>query len=272
MAFSPLQHVEKPSTIHYQIGARLVSEVKWVSQHLQASVGKNCLVCLVHLIVFVTEQGLQQGSQFIYSKLASSVISCWTTIISWLNKMRWIFLSLSLGIFQSDNKAFTLNFTSMVEVTDCLSSFFCNSLPTSAALSALTPAFAALVNPVENDTSNCLSWLWSKGLFSSSHVRASATVLASLFIHALARSLWSGQCFLTPSSMNWLISAKWFSFCTQYMWPESLLLILPLLNPPFDFAAFISLCSIHMSQINHGKNNKQCGSHKQWNFQKSHCN
>ena len=113
-------------------------------------------------MVFVTEQGLRQGSQFIYSKLALSVISCWTTIISWLSKMRWIFLSLSLGIFLSDNKAFTLNFTSMVEVTDCLSSFFCDSLPTSAALAALTPSFAALVYPVENDTSNHKQWNFQK--------------------------------------------------------------------------------------------------------------
>ena len=70
-------------------------------------------------------------------------------------------LLIDLGIFLSDDRACTLN--SMVDVTGCPSSFFCISLPTSAALSALTASFAMPVHPVE-DTRNCLSRSWSKGL------------------------------------------------------------------------------------------------------------
>ena len=53
----PLNHVEKPSTINHQTVARLVSEVKWIGQHLQASLGKDCFVRLVHFLIFVAEQG-----------------------------------------------------------------------------------------------------------------------------------------------------------------------------------------------------------------------
>ena len=53
----PLHHVEQPSTINHQTGAGLVSEVKWIGQHLQTSLGKDCFVCLVHFLNFVAEQG-----------------------------------------------------------------------------------------------------------------------------------------------------------------------------------------------------------------------
>ena len=53
--------------------------------------------------------------------------------------------------------------------------------------------FAVLVNPVENDTSNCLSGSWSKGSFSSNHMRTSAIVPESHFICVSARSLWNGD-------------------------------------------------------------------------------
>lgn len=72
-----------------------------------------------------------------YSKLFSTVIPLWAIIINQLKNLReftWILFSLILGVF----KSCTLNFTSMVDVTDCPSSFFCISLPSSSALSALT--------------------------------------------------------------------------------------------------------------------------------------
>ena len=89
-------------------------------------------------------------------------------------------LSLTLGIFLSDERACTLNSTCMVDVTDFLSRFICIFLPTSATLSALTASSAVLVNPVEKDTSNCLSRSRSKGLFSSSHLWISSIACVSL--------------------------------------------------------------------------------------------
>ena len=71
--------------------------------------------------------------------------------------MKLIFIDL-FGIFLSDDRACTLNFTCMIDVTDFLSRFMYIFLPTSAALSALTVSTASsavLVNPVEKDTSNC---------------------------------------------------------------------------------------------------------------------
>ena len=90
----------------------------------------------------------------------------------------------------------------MIDVTDFPSRFICIFLPTSVALSPLTASSAVLVNPVEKDTSNCLSRSRSKGLFSSSHLRTSPIASVSRFICVLARSLWSGPCFLIPSSMQ----------------------------------------------------------------------
>ena len=65
---------------------------------------------------------------------------------------------LNFGIFLRDEKACTFNFTPMVDVTGCPSSFICICLRISwisVDLSALTSA--VLVNPDEKDTSNCLS-------------------------------------------------------------------------------------------------------------------
>ena len=138
-----------------------------------------------------------------YCNAFSTVISRWASRISQLKNLSEssrIFFSLTLGIFLSEDRACSLNLTSMVVVTDCPSSFFCMSLPTAAALSAFTPSPVVLVDPVENDTSKLLSRSWSKGWF---HLRTSAIASAS---RVIASSLWSGQCFLTPSSMRWLTS------------------------------------------------------------------
>ena len=82
---------------------------------------------------------------------------------------------------------------------------------------------------------------------SSNHFRASSTAFASRFICVLRRSLWSGAYLLTSSSSRWLMSEKWLRVSIRHLWPEKLFLILPLLSPPSDLAAFINV----MMQICH---------------------
>ena len=51
-----LHHVEKSSAINHWTGEWLVSGVMQLGQIRQASVGKVCLVRLVHFMIFVAEQ------------------------------------------------------------------------------------------------------------------------------------------------------------------------------------------------------------------------
>ena len=57
LALFPLHHVEKTSNMNYQTGAGLVSVIRWIGQYLQASLGKDSFVRLVHFLIFVAEQG-----------------------------------------------------------------------------------------------------------------------------------------------------------------------------------------------------------------------
>ena len=61
----PLHHVEKPSAINHQTGAGLVSEVERIGQLLQASLGKACLVRLVHFLIFFAKQ--RQGRKSVHT-------------------------------------------------------------------------------------------------------------------------------------------------------------------------------------------------------------
>ena len=62
---------------------------------------------------------------------------------------------------------------------------------------------------------------------------ASSNASASHCISVLSRSVWSGACLLTSSSICWLASDKWLRVSTQHLWPE---------RNCFSF----SLCSIHL--------------------------
>ncbi len=99
----------------------------------------------------------------------------------------------------------------------------------------------------------------------------SAVASASRFIRVLASSLWSGQCFLTPSSMRWLTSAKWLRVCTQHLWLESLFLILPHLQTWLPSSVSVQ-CRCHTRcQTSHGESSEQCDSHGLRIVQRSPC-
>jgi len=152
--------------------------------------------------------------------------------------------SLTVRSFLSDDRAFTFDLTSMVDVPDCPSSLICISI--SCCLSTDWVISCACESCWE-DMSNSFSWSLLKGMFSSDHFRVSLTASASSFICVLARSLWSAACLLASSCMHWATSEKWPGVNTQHLWPKKLFLILPLLSQPSNLVAFINVCSKQMS-------------------------
>jgi len=59
--------------------------------------------------------------------------------------------------------------------------------------------------------------------------------------------VWSIAYFPMSCSIRCLTSEKWLRVSTQHLLLESRFLILPLLSPPSDLAAFINVCSVQMS-------------------------
>ena len=129
-------------------------------------------------------------------------------MISRLNftESRWIFFLLTVGIFLSDDRAFTFDLTSMLDVTHCPSSLIC--IFTSAAVSALTESPSMLVNPVEKDTSNSLSWLLLNGMFSSNNIRASSTASICISLHLCLKQVSMEWCIFTNIFFQPLVDVR----------------------------------------------------------------
>ena len=157
-----------------------------------------------------------------FCKVVSTVISRWANMISRLTnfrELRWIFFSLIMGIFLNDDRTCTFDLISMVNVTDCPSSWICISLHTSADLPALTESSPVLVNPVEKDTDYSLSRSLLNGLLSSylfGKVQLPQQLASCVFGRVFVE--WS----LFPCVFLHLLvdlSEKWLRVKTQLLWP-----------------------------------------------------
>ena len=149
--------------------------------------------------------------------------------------------SLSLGIFLSDDKAFSLNFTSMVEVTDCLSSF-CISLSTSAALSPMTSSFLLVILLRMTQATACLNH--GQEDYSPQALWEQVQQLRHLFLFMFLQDLFgvdNASWHLPPCTGWYLHNSLVFahSTCGQNYHSS--------LNPPSDLAAFTILCLMQMS-------------------------
>ena len=191
-----------------------------------------------YLCRWTTTRGWESAHTVNLSRVSNHLWAKITSRLNNLSEFMRIFFALTLEIFLSDDKAFNLNFTSIVDVTDFPSSFICISLSTSVALPAFTASSAVFVS-----RESC--WEGHNSCFDCGQ--------RGCFIQPFQGKFNHSRISLHPSFSK--VFVEWTMFLDSYLpawgswhrrsgWgsaPNTLL------KPHSDLAAFINVCSIQMS-------------------------